>query len=125
MTWRALLCVGAGGFVGATLRYAVGMLVDARLGTPFPVATLFINVSGSFVLGLLSGLLEFSSAPPEIRLAIGVGFLGAYTTFSTFTYETLHLVEAGDGMLAFGYVAASLVAGLAAAMLGLAVGRSF
>ena len=125
MTLRALLCVGAGGFCGAIARYAIGLFVDARLGTPFPVATLLINVTGSFVLGVLSGALEFSSAPPELRLAIGVGFLGAYTTFSTFTYETLRLVEAGDGVLAFGYVAASLVIGLAAAMLGLALGRAF
>ena len=63
--------------------------------------------------------------PPEVRLTLGVGFLGAYTTFSTFTYETLRLVEAGDTTLALGYVAASIVAGLTAATLGLAAGRAF
>lgn len=125
MTLRGLLCVGAGGFVGAIARYSLALLVDARMGSPFPYATLLINVTGSFVLGVLSGLLEFSSLPPEVRLTIGVGFLGAYTTFSTFTYETLRLVEAGDTVLALAYVAVSVLAGLAAATLGLATGRAF
>lgn len=117
--------MGAGGFVGAIVRYALALWVDTRMGSPFPFATLLINVTGSFVLGVLSGALEFSSLPPEVRLTIGVGFLGAYTTFSTFTYETLRLVEAGDTALALGYVTLSVLAGLAAATLGLAVGRAF
>jgi fluoride exporter len=125
LTLQGALWVGAGGFLGATARYLLALWVDARFETPFPVATLLINVSGSFVLGTLSGALEFATMPPEFRLALGVGFLGAYTTFSTFTYETLRLVEGGDALIAFGYVAASVVAGLGAAVLGLALGRSF
>jgi CrcB protein len=125
LTLRGLLCVGAGGFFGALARYSLALLIDARMGSPFPFATLLINVTGSFVLGLLSGLLEFSTLPPEVRLTIGVGFLGAYTTFSTFTYETLRLVEAGDSALALAYVAVSVLAGLTAATLGLAAGRAF
>lgn len=125
MTPRALLCVGLGGFVGAIARYTLALFVDARLDSPFPYATLLINVTGSFVLGVLSGALEFAPLPPEVRLTIGVGFLGAYTTFSTFTYETLRLVEAGDVASALGYVAASIAAGLLAVTLGLATGRAF
>lgn len=125
MTLRALLCVGAGGFAGAIVRYALSLWIDGRAGTPFPLATFLINVTGSFVLGLLSGALEFATGvPPEVRLTIGVGFLGAYTTFSTFSYETLRLVEAGDGVIAVGYVAASVAAGFTAALLGMALGRS-
>ena len=125
MTLRGLLCVGAGGFLGAIARYLIAFAVDARVESPFPFATLLINVTGSFVLGTLSGALEFATWPPEVRLALGVGFLGAYTTFSTFTYETLRLVEAGDTALALAYVAVSVLAGLTAATLGLAFGRSF
>ena len=125
MTLRSVLAVGAGGFLGAIARYLLGLWVDARLGSHFPYATLAINVSGSFALGLLAGALEFSSLPPELRLALGVGFLGAYTTFSTFTYETVTLVENGAPGLALAYVAASLLVGLLAAVGGLALGRSF
>jgi CrcB protein len=125
LTLRGALWVGVGGFVGAIARYLLSLWVDARMATPFPVATLLINVSGSFILGTLSGALEFSTLPPEIRLTLGVGFLGAYTTFSTFTYETLRLVEAGNAGLALGYVATSVVTGLIAATLGLALGRVF
>jgi len=119
------LWVGAGGFLGAIARYALSLWIDTRFDTPFPVATMLINVTGSFVLGTMSGALEFATWPPEVRLALGVGFLGAYTTFSTFTYETLRLIEAGDTAIALGYVSASVLAGLAAATLGLALGRSF
>jgi len=125
LTLRAALCVGAGGFLGAITRYLLALWIDGRVGTPFPVSTFVINVTGSFILGLLSGALEFAtSVPPEVRLTLGVGFLGAYTTFSTFSYETLRLVEAGDTAIAIGYVAASVAAGFTAALLGMALGRS-
>jgi CrcB protein len=125
LTWQGILCVGAGGFLGAITRYLLSMFIDGRVATSFPVATLVINVTGSFVLGTLAGALEFAtSVPPEVRLTLGVGFLGAYTTFSTFSYETLRLVEAGEAPLAIAYVAASVTAGFAAALLGLALGRS-
>lgn len=125
MSLYGFLWVGAGGFLGAIARYALSLWIDTRFDTPFPVATMLINVTGSFVLGTMSGALEFATWPPEVRLALGVGFLGAYTTFSTFTYETLRLIEAGDTAIALGYVSASVLAGLAAATLGLALGRSF
>jgi len=125
LTLRGLLFVGAGGFLGAITRYTLSLWIDGRVGSAFPLATFLVNVTGSFVLGLLSGALEFAtSVPPEVRLAIGVGFLGAYTTFSTFSYETLRLVEAGDVAIAVGYVAASVAAGFSAAILGMALGRS-
>ena len=124
MTLRGLLCVGAGGFLGAIARYGLALFVDARLESAFPFATLLINVTGSFVLGTLSGALEFATWPPEVRLALGVGFLGAYTTFSTFGAETIVLLEEGSVGLAVVYVGGSVILGLLATAGGLAVGRS-
>ena len=118
-----VLWVGAGGFLGAIGRYLVAVWVDTRYGSDFPFATLLINVSGSFVLGIIGGAFEVESLPAEIRLGVAVGFIGAFTTFSTFTFETVHLVEGGNAALAFAYVAASLLIGFAAAALGHGIGR--
>ncbi|MEW6273384.1 MAG: fluoride efflux transporter CrcB [Thermodesulfobacteriota bacterium] len=124
MTLHSLLFVGAGGFLGAIARYVLSLWIDARLGSLFPWATLAINVAGSFALGALAGSLQLASVPPEVRLALGVGFLGAFTTFSTFSYETVKLVEAGAAVTAIAYVVASFALALVAAVLGLALGRS-
>lgn len=121
---RNLLFVGLGGFFGAIARYSVGLWIDARAGTAFPYATLTINLGGSFVLGVLAGAFEFGSVSPEARLALGVGFLGAFTTFSTFTYEIVRLVDTGSATLALLYVVASAALGITAAILGLALGRA-
>ena len=93
---KGVLWVGLGGFVGAIARYLLATWIAGRAGTAFPLGTLVINLSGSFVLGLLLGVLENHVTPPALRLALATGFLGAYTTFSTFTYETIRLVEEGD-----------------------------
>ncbi len=119
-----MLWIGLGGCAGAIARYWLSGLVAARAGVVFPFGTFVINVSGSFTLGLLLGLLEQQAIPPVTRLALGTGFLGAYTTFSTFTYETIRLVEEGSILLATVNVAASLVLGLGAAFAGLAAGRT-
>jgi CrcB protein len=120
--------VGLGGFLGANARYWLGVWFEGRSRGPFPWATFAINVSGSFLLGLFMVLaLERGVLPraPVLRLLFAVGFLGAYTTFSTFTYETLVLAETGSPGRAFANVAGSVAAGLLAAWLGLAVGRRF
>jgi CrcB protein len=118
-----LLWVGFGGFLGATARYLLGGWVAARLGAAFPYGTLVINMSGSLVLGFLMGLLDVRTVHPAVRPAFGIGFLGAYTTFSTFTYEAIRLVEDGSIVTALAYVIGSTTSGLAAAILGLAAGR--
>jgi CrcB protein len=123
---RKTLWVGAGGFLGASARYWLGAWVQARWGTAFPWATLAINVSGSFLLGLvMAALLERPGAPraPELRLLLAVGFLGAYTTFSTFSYETLALLAAARWARALANALGSLLAGLAAVWLGVFLGR--
>ncbi len=113
--------VGAGGAVGSALRYLVWRLLGATGG--FPWATVLVNVAGSFVLGLLAGLYA-GRVGPTMRLALFFGFLGGFTTFSTFTSETVVLARTGSATLAVGNVAISVVVGLAAAFAGVLLGES-
>ncbi|MCX6020762.1 MAG: fluoride efflux transporter CrcB [Chloroflexi bacterium] len=118
------LVIGAGGFLGANTRYLVASLIAQRLGVLFPYGTLLINLTGSFVIGFfLAFTSERVSAPPEYRLFFVTGFLGAYTTFSTFSYDSLLMMQQGDwGALAL-YVGGSVVLGLGAAALGVVAAR--
>jgi CrcB protein len=88
------LAVGAGGALGAIVRYYLGTTALGRFAAPFPTATFLINVTGSFILGFFLTLAtEKVEINPAMRLAVAVGFVGAYTTFSTFEYETIRLIE--------------------------------
>jgi fluoride exporter len=119
------LWVGLGGFLGANLRYALGAWIVGRLGTGFPMQTLVINVSGSFAIGVLLVLLtERLVVDPAWRLLLVVGFLGGYTTFSSYTFEALALVEAGEWLAALGYVVGSNGLGLLATALGMLLARA-
>ena len=118
---RQVLWVGAGGAVGSALRYVVWRLVGASGG--FPWATVFVNVTGSFLLGLLAGVYA-GRVSPTMRLAVFFGLLGGYTTYSTFTAETIVLARTGSTVAAFGNVAISLLAGVTAAFAGVIVGES-
>jgi CrcB protein len=118
------LAVGAGGFLGAIARYAVGLLVARFWSGEFPVATFLINVSGSFVLGFFMALsAERLGLDPAWRLLVATGFVGAYTTFSTFEYETHRLLEIGSTAWAVANVLASVVVGFLALRLGAALAR--
>ncbi len=116
------LAVAAGGALGAVLRYFLGSTVLARVASPFPTTTFVINVSGSFVLGFFLTLAaERMQLSPVWRLAFAVGFLGAYTTFSTFEYETLRLAEERGFGLALLNVVLSVAVGFAAVWGGMAL----
>ena len=122
VTWQGAVLVALGGAAGALARYGLGVWI-AALGVRyawanFPVATLMINVTGAFALGYLLTLLNRHAGPPELRLALGTGFLGAYTTFSTFSVETDALLLRGEWGRAALYVLLTLGIGLAAAVLG-------
>ena len=118
------LLVGLGGFLGAIARYALGGWAAEKWGAGFPYGTLLINVSGSFVLGLfLTVGASRLGIDPRWRLFFAVGFLGAYTTFSTFTYETVQLLLANNWRPALAYVGVSNVLGVGAALLGVGLGR--
>jgi CrcB protein len=107
---REFLLVGAGGFIGASLRFAVSLAMQRWTGT-FPWATLSINVTGCFLIGLLMPVVE---QKPLAWALVVPGILGGYTTFSSFGYETWRLAEGGRGVLGALYVAASVGLGLAA-----------
>lgn len=122
--WRWVAAVALGGALGAPARYAVAALVDITPGT-FPWGTFWINVSGSFALGvLLVRLRRWLPRARYLRPFLGTGFLGAYTTYSTFAVETDLLVRNGYWGVALAYTAASIVVGLAAAAGGMALARA-
>jgi CrcB protein len=118
--------VGLGGFLGANARYWVGGWVQDRWGATFPWGTFAVNISGSFLLGLFMALVTERYALPQapnLRLVVAIGFVGAYTTFSTFEFETLSLASTGALLHAFGNVLGSFLAGFAAVWLGVVLGR--
>ena len=118
--WEWVL-VGLAGAIGAPLRYVVDTVVTERIGGAFPRGTLVVNVSGSFGLGLLSGLAIYHGLPGPPKLIVGTGLVGAYTTFSTWSFETIALFEEGERRLAGRNVVLSALSGAAAAAGGLAL----
>lgn len=117
--WPYLL-VGLGGFIGANVRFVVARLVGQLADTGFPIGTFVINVTGSFLLGVVGTLAAQRLTPHSeaMRLALGVGFLGAYTTFSTFEFETNALVQQAAWPAAALNVGASVVVGFLALRAG-------
>ena len=116
------IAVAIGGAMGSLARWWIGGLAQEASAT-FPSGTLAINVAGSLLLGFLARYLLETSAPPELRLALTVGLCGGFTTFSTFSYETVALLESGSLLRAAVYVTASVVLSIAATMAGLALAR--
>jgi fluoride exporter len=118
------LMVGIGGFLGAIARFWLEGYVSDRLGAGFPYGTFIINCSGSFLIGLTITLLaERTHWNPNWRYLIPIGFIGAYTTFSTFEYETFRTIQASEFLLAGLYVGTSVVVGFVAVWLGVVAGR--
>lgn len=118
------LVVGFGGFLGANARYLVANWIGQRYGERFPYGTLVINVSGSFVIGVFLVLItERYGLHPYWRLWFAVGFLGAYTTFSTFSYESLALILQGAWGLGVLNLLGSVGLGLGATLCGMALAR--
>ena len=113
--------VALAGALGAPARYLVESLVRRARNGWFPLGTLVVNASGSLALGLVVGLAASGTLDPDARTVIGVGFLGAYTTFSTYAYETVRLAEDGARRSAAIYAIESVLVAAAAAAAGLAL----
>jgi CrcB protein len=118
-----VLWVGLGGFLGANARYLLGGWIASRLGVGFPYGTYVINVTGSFVLGFFLAFAQDRAwVAPSARLLFAVGFVGAYTTFSTFEYESIRLLQDEELLLGAVYLIGSVVSGGAAVIAGIALG---
>ena len=115
------IAVLIGGAIGSLIRLLVGMAIQQRVGLAFPLGTLVINVTGSVLLGFIMRLaLDTTAVTPAIRALLTTGFCGGYTTFSTFSYETIDLIRDGLYVRAGAYVASSVVLGLVGAFAGFA-----
>jgi CrcB protein len=121
----ALALIALGGAGGAVSRYLVDTFVSERVGAEFPWGTFVVNMTGSFVLGLLFALaVERNVLPSDIRLPVMTGFVGAYTTFSTLMLETWRLAETGSTVAATANIVGSVAVGLIVMAGGLVVGRA-
>ncbi|HQY90302.1 MAG: fluoride efflux transporter CrcB [Caldilinea sp.] len=119
-----ILSISLGAMLGANLRFFVSVWASQRLGIGFPFGTLLVNVGGCFLIGLFYGLGETRlTLTPELRLFFVVGFLGAFTTFSSFGNETVNLMRSGDLWLALLNIAGNNLFGLLAVMTGAALAR--
>ena len=119
-----VVLIGLGGGLGAMMRYGVARLAQPLGGASFPAGTLVVNLSGAFVLGFLATyLVERTSMPAEWRLGLTVGVLGGYTTFSTFSLETLNLLSEDEWALALANVTVSVIACVFLAWAGQTVAR--
>lgn len=117
--------VAVGGGLGAVGRYAAGEAAVRLFGFGFPYGTLFVNVAGSLLMGILIGVLAFrAQGDQELRLFLAIGFLGGFTTFSSFSLDTVSLVERGAVGLAMLYVGASVVLSIAGLMAGMRATRA-
>jgi CrcB protein len=121
---RDILFVAAGGAIGSALRYSAMVWISQRLSQGFPWHTFIVNVAGSFLLGLLLSLSVEHGGWDRFTIFLGIGVLGGFTTFSTFSFESLRLLE--EGMLGAGVanMALSVLLGVAAAAAGIAIGRA-
>ena len=126
-SFMPFLLVGIGGFIGANARFVVARMVGAMFETRFPLGTFVINVSGSFLLGVLGTVIAQRVFPSSeaMRLALGVGFLGAFTTFSTFEFETHALIDDGSWVTATANMFASLFLGLLAVRAGIVLAKAW
>jgi CrcB protein len=114
-----VLLIALAGAAGAGTRFLADGLIGRRWDAGYPWATLIINISGSLLLGVVTGLVLYRGSPEDLRLIVGTGFCGGFTTFSTASFETVRLLQRGPLRRALGYLAATVGLTLGAAAVGL------
>jgi CrcB protein len=119
-----VLYVALGGAIGSAARYLVGAFIANRFGPDFPWGTVIVNVSGSFLIGVILSLVGGGQLPAGARLFLAVGVMGGYTTFSTYSNETLQLIQGGEFGAATFNALGQVVAGLVGVYLGVVLGRA-
>lgn len=122
-SFKLVLLVGLGGFIGTVLRYLITHFINSRLETAFPFATLGINLLGCFVIGIAFALMQKHAIPQHWGLILATGICGGFTTFSAFSNETLMLMRIGQTGYAVVYVAASVTLGLMATFTAITIFR--
>lgn len=121
---QSIMVIALGGALGALSRYGLGYWISNKWNQGFPLHTFIINITGAFLLGFLNILfIEKLTISPLWRLGIGIGFLGAYTTFSTFGYEVVMLLEGGSLLTAGLYTLLSVIIGFVGVALGVGLAR--
>ncbi|MEW6683188.1 MAG: fluoride efflux transporter CrcB [Nitrospirota bacterium] len=121
------LLVGIGGFFGANARFLVGTWIGSTFGTRFPLGTFVVNISGCFLIGILGTVIleRLIARPEQVQLLLAIGFLGAYTTFSSFEFENHALLMDGEWLITALNIALSVILGLAAVRLGVLAARAW
>lgn len=121
---KTFLLVGVGGLAGSYLRYLISARVEQYILSSFPYGTLTVNIVGCFIIGLLLGLTARFNLAPEYRLLLATGFCGGFTTFSSFSYEGIMLLQDAQFLYGFLYAGLSVLAGFLSTWLGLLLIRS-
>jgi CrcB protein len=121
--WKTLLCIAIGGAAGAIARYALSEVVKHATGAGFPWGTLCVNLLGCFLIGLAFHLVTLPAVPSGLKFMIVIGFLGAFTTFSTFSLENINMLRDGEFTRAGLYILVSNVGGIALAFAGFMIGH--
>ena len=124
MPIKSMLLVASGGAVGALLRYLMTSGISFWMGRDFPYGTITVNIAGSFLIGMFTTVLCQNAMEPQLKLLLITGLLGGFTTFSTFSLDTINLIASGCWLKTFFYIAGSLILSLTATFAGIAMGSA-
>lgn len=118
---KMILAVGLGSFIGGISRYLITLLIQNKFLSTFPYGTLFVNISGCFLIGVVYALSDKGNMSPVWRIFLATGIMGGYTTFSSFSNETVSMLRDAEYLPAFSYVALSIILGLTATFAGISL----